>query len=73
MSTIIAVCNQCRTEFEPDRTSIIRGDWRTCPACRPAAAPPPDDAGTRCQRCGRPLKTAGRSICLGCLTGGLGL
>lgn len=69
MSTITTTC---RREYTPEHRAILRGGWRLCPACRPAAAPP-DDPGTRCERCGRPLRAGKRSLCYACLTGGLPL
>jgi hypothetical protein len=62
MPTFITRCKQCGAEFEPDAAATRSGSWRTCPACRPQ---PHDE--TRCQQCGRPLRTAGRRLCLSCL------
>ncbi len=73
MTTLVTTCRTCGSEFEPDRQTILRGQWKTCPACRPAATPPPDDPGTRCERCGRPFRAGSRTLCLGCLTGGAAL
>jgi hypothetical protein len=67
MTTIVTMCRTCGSEFTPDRQTILAGSWRTCPACRPAATPPPDEGNGRCERCGRALRTKGRTICLSCL------
>jgi hypothetical protein len=68
MTAVISTCRGCGAEFEADRRTILAGSWRICPACRAvAASPPPDDPGGPCERCGRPLRAKGRTICLGCL------
>jgi hypothetical protein len=71
MTAVITNCTQCGKEHEPTPEAIRRGQWRECPSCHTTAATPPNDGGRRCERCGRPLRTAGRSICLGCLLGGI--
>ena len=38
MTALITTCRQCRADFDPSHDAIIRGEWRTCPACR---LPPP--------------------------------
>lgn len=73
MTAIVTLCRKCGADFEPDRETILRGTWRTCPDCRTPPAPGDDDPGARCQQCGRPLRTAGRTICYRCLTGESGL
>jgi hypothetical protein len=70
MSTITSQCRTCGASYEPDRTAILAGSWRTCPICRPVVAPPPDDQGARCRGCGRQLRAGKRDVCLGCLLGG---
>lgn len=54
MTALITVCRGCGREFEPDRQTILKGTWRICPACRPAAseAAPAESA---CRECGRVL------------------
>ncbi len=37
----IVVCAGCAREWQPTRRDIVRKEWRTCPECRPAAAPRP--------------------------------
>ena len=62
MTAIITTCKSCGREFTPDHRSIVAATWRTCPACRPQ---PTEEH--RCTQCGRPLRTAGRRLCLSCL------
>jgi hypothetical protein len=45
MTAVVTTCRDCGTEFTPDRRTILRGEWKCCPACRPADPPPPGDAG----------------------------
>ncbi len=73
MSAIIAVCRRCGMDFEPDHDAILAGTWRTCLTCRPPTTPPPDDPGSRCESCGRPLRAGHRRMCLACLTGAAAL
>lgn len=65
MTALITTCRTCGREFEPDRQTILRGEWKRCPACRPAKKAEPTEATSACARCGRPLR-GGRTICLGC-------
>ena len=68
MSLIEATCCRCHQPFTPDRETILRGTWRTCPACRPAVSS--RDAGgdgAHCRECGRPLRAGKRDICASCL------
>jgi len=68
MTSIIVTCATCGAPFEPDRMDIVRGRWKVCPTCRPGTpTPPSDNPGGRCERCGRALRTAGRTLCLQCL------
>ena len=69
MTALITTCRGCGRAFQPDRQSILRGEWKTCPGCRPTAAPPPDDAGGRCVRCGTPLPAHRRGMCSACARG----
>jgi hypothetical protein len=62
MTIITTTCRRCGTEFAPSREAIRAGSWRVCPACQPQRH---DE--TRCERCGRPLRTVGRRLCLTCL------
>ena len=66
MTTFITRCRTCGVEFEPDHAAIMAGRWRICPACQPAAMSKPP---TPCERCGRPLRAATRTLCLSCLGG----
>lgn len=66
MSGIVVTCRQCGAEFTPDRLAILRGVWRTCPACRGVIAVDPDQQ-TRCTECGCPLRARSRTICARCL------
>jgi hypothetical protein len=67
MTSMLTTCRTCGQEFEPDHRSIVTATWRTCQACLPAAAPASDDFGSRCERCGRPLRAGTRPICARCL------
>lgn len=73
MTAVLMSCRDCGSSYTPERADLLRGPapYRACQDCRPAATPPPDDPGGRCEQCGRALRTKGRSICLGCLTGGM--
>jgi hypothetical protein len=64
MTTFITTCRTCGREFAPGREAIRAGSWRLCPGCQP-----PLHEETRCEGCGRVLRTAGRQRCLSCLGG----
>jgi hypothetical protein len=64
MTAVVTRCRQCGQEFEPTHNAIVAGSWHTCPACSPSTVEP-----QQCRECGRPLRTAGRTICLTCLGG----
>ena len=36
MTVLIVTCKRCFSDFEPDRSDIMRGPawWSLCPACR---------------------------------------
>ena len=72
MSLIVTTCASCQREFEPDRASIVRGDWRTCPDCRSHAAGNLPELTARCEACGRVLPAGDRAMCHSCLTEGSG-
>jgi hypothetical protein len=73
MTPIVTTCRKCGREFEPDRATILAGSWRLCPSCRRTPPQQQPDASHHCSQCGRPLRTAGRSLCYRCLTGESGL
>ena len=62
MTTYIVPCKQCGKEHEPTPEAIRAGNWKVCPDCTPPPAEP-----SHCRRCGRVLRTAGRTLCLACL------
>jgi hypothetical protein len=62
MIAVVTRCCQSGQEFEPTHSTIVAGAWRTCPACSPVTV-----ERHQCRECGRPLRTAGRAICLSCL------
>jgi hypothetical protein len=70
MGAIVTTCRVCGKDFEPTTPSVRAGRWQQCPACMSKPAPEPE---TRCQGCGRPLTTTGRTWCYRCLTGESGL
>ena len=71
MTTIALACRTCGSEFTPTREDVVRGPahYRTCPTCRLANGSGQPPAPTPCARCGRPLRAAGRTLCLSCLGG----
>jgi hypothetical protein len=67
MTSMLTTGRICGQRSDPDHRANITATWRTCQACRPAAVPAPDDSGSRCERCGRPLRAGTRTICARCL------
>lgn len=65
MPIFITRCSTCGKDFEPSPVAIRAGGWQVCPTCSPQPADNTDE--TSCHSCGRPLRTAGRTLCLGCL------
>ena len=69
MTALIATCRQCGCAFEPEHAAIVRGQWRTCPACQDRERAEPAPAEVRCEECGRPLRQTTRTRRLACLGG----
>ena len=66
MTGFITHCRRCGHEYEPDHKAIVAATWRLCPACQPQLSDQTRHE-SRCEQCGRPLRTAGRRLCLSCL------
>jgi hypothetical protein len=61
--TVVTTCRACGAEFEPTKHDVVRGVWRTCPACRANVS----TKVTTCRECGRTLRGTTRDLCLSCL------
>jgi hypothetical protein len=74
--SVETACRSCGRAFEATRDDVVRGVWRDCPACRPAAATlgsqavarPPRATGL-CERCGSAVPDGG--ACAGCAGSGV--
>ena len=64
MPGVTVICGSCGIDYEPTKDRIVRGQWRTCPAC---SGMPVDLPTTACEGCGRPLRAGNRTLCLRCL------